>query len=132
MLKRLLEKGRSSSKMKKYDQGKYNYPLRLIVASIKSPVDWQQVAVRFRRANGIRDGGVAPIAQLPGVNYVGGRCQGVAGEAFQLGRRIQLGMLAEHCRNQRRERARRCQDRDHSLSARSSSPADANHSRSSP
>jgi putative transposase len=54
MLKRLVEKGRSKSK--RTSPGQQQLPFVFDCRLNQIPADWQQFAVRFRRANGIRDG----------------------------------------------------------------------------
>jgi len=56
MLKRLVEKGRGSSKSKRISPGQQQLPFAFDIRLNQIPDDWQQIAVRFRRANGIRDG----------------------------------------------------------------------------
>ena len=57
MLKRLVEKGKSSqSKKKRVSPGQQKLPFAFDVRLNQIPEEWHQVAVRFRRANGIRDG----------------------------------------------------------------------------
>ena len=54
MLKRLVET--SGSKKKRISPGQSQLPFAFDCRLNQIPVDWQQIAVRFRRANGIRDG----------------------------------------------------------------------------
>jgi hypothetical protein len=54
MLKRLVEKG--SSKKKRVSPGQQQLPFVFDCRLNQIPDDWHQIAVRFRRANGIRDG----------------------------------------------------------------------------
>ncbi|MCT0216739.1 hypothetical protein KQ298_10445 [Synechococcus sp. CS-1330] len=54
MLKRLVEKGRSKSKRVSPEQTQLSFAFDLRLNQI--PDEWHQIAVRFRRANGIRDG----------------------------------------------------------------------------
>ena len=57
MLKRLVEKGKSSrSKKKRVSPGQQKLPFAFDVRLNQIPEEWHRVAVRFRRANGIRDG----------------------------------------------------------------------------
>jgi len=56
MLKRLVDKGRSSSKSKRISPGQQQLPFAFDIRLNQIPDNWQQIAVRFRRANGIRDG----------------------------------------------------------------------------
>jgi hypothetical protein len=56
MLKRLVEKGRGSSMSKRISPGQKQLPFAFDIRLNQIPDDWQQIAVRFRRANGIRDG----------------------------------------------------------------------------
>ena len=56
MLKRLVEKGRSSNRSKRISPGQQQLPFAFDIRLNQIPDEWQQVAVRFRRANGIRDG----------------------------------------------------------------------------
>jgi hypothetical protein len=51
---RLVEKGRSKSKWVSPEQQQLRFAFDLRLNQITD--DWQQIAVRFRRANGIRDG----------------------------------------------------------------------------
>jgi hypothetical protein len=55
MLKRLVDKGRSSSKSKRVSPGQQLLPFAFDCRLNQIPDEWHQVAVRFRRANGIRD-----------------------------------------------------------------------------
>ena len=54
MLKRLIEKG--SSKKKRVLSGQQLLPFAFDCRLNQTPDDWHQIAVRFRRANGIREG----------------------------------------------------------------------------
>jgi hypothetical protein len=54
MLKRLVEKG--SSKKKWVSPGQQQLPFAFDCRLKQIPDDWRQIALRFRRANGIRDG----------------------------------------------------------------------------
>lgn len=54
MLKRLVDKGRSNSK--RVSPGQQQLPFGFDCRLNQIPEEWHQVAVRFRRANGIRDG----------------------------------------------------------------------------
>ena len=54
MLKRLAEKGRSKSK--RVSPGQQQLTLDFDLRLSQVPEEWQQIAERFRRANGIRDG----------------------------------------------------------------------------
>jgi len=57
MLKRLVEKSRSSqSKKKRVSPGQQKLPFAFDIRLNQIPEEWHQVAVTFRRANGIRDG----------------------------------------------------------------------------
>ena len=56
MLKRLVEKGRGSSKSKRKSPGQQQLPFAFDVRLNQIPADWHHVAVRFRKANGIHDG----------------------------------------------------------------------------
>ena len=56
MLKRLVEKGSGSSKSKRKSPGQQQLPFAFDVRLNQIPADWHHVAVRFRKANGIRDG----------------------------------------------------------------------------
>jgi hypothetical protein len=53
MLKRLVEKGRSKSK--RISPEHTQLPFAFDLRHNQIPDDWRQIAVRFRRANGIRD-----------------------------------------------------------------------------
>ena len=54
---RLVEKAKSSqSKKKRVSPGQQQLPFAFDVRLNQIPEKWHQVAVRFRRANGIRDG----------------------------------------------------------------------------
>jgi hypothetical protein len=54
MLKRLVEKGRSKSK--RISTGQRQLPFAFDIRLNQISDEWHQVAVRFRRPNGIRDG----------------------------------------------------------------------------
>jgi hypothetical protein len=54
MLKRLVEKGRSKSK--RISPGQQSLPFAFDCRLNQIPDNWQKIAVRFRRANGIRYG----------------------------------------------------------------------------
>ncbi|QNI55400.1 hypothetical protein SynBIOSE41_02913 [Synechococcus sp. BIOS-E4-1] len=55
ILKRLIEKGRGRpSKKDRVSQGQLKSPLAFIIRLNQITKEWQQVSVRFRRANGIR------------------------------------------------------------------------------
>ena len=54
MLKRLV--GSSRSKRKRVSPGQQQLPFAFDIRLNQIPEEWHQVAVRFRRANGIRDG----------------------------------------------------------------------------
>ena len=54
MLKRLVEKGRSKSK--RVSTGQQLLPFAFDCRLNQIPDEWHQIAARFRRANGIRDG----------------------------------------------------------------------------
>ena len=57
MLKRLVETSRSSrSKKKRVSPGQTQLPFAFDLCLSQIPEEWHQIAVRFRRANGIRDG----------------------------------------------------------------------------
>ena len=55
MLKRLVETS-SRSKSKRISPGQMQLPFAFDLRLNQIPEDWQQIAVRFRRANGIGDG----------------------------------------------------------------------------
>ena len=55
MLKRLVEEA-GRSKSKRISQGQQQLPCAFDLRLNQIPDDWQQIVVRFRRANGIRDG----------------------------------------------------------------------------
>ncbi|KGG28861.1 hypothetical protein EV13_0889 [Prochlorococcus sp. MIT 0702] len=56
-LKRLVEKGRSSHcKKNRVSPGQQKLPFAFNIRLNQIPEDWHQVVVRFRKANGIRDG----------------------------------------------------------------------------
>ncbi|KGG25551.1 MULTISPECIES: hypothetical protein [unclassified Prochlorococcus] len=57
MLKRLVQSSRSNrSKKKRVSPGQQQLPFAFDVRLNQIPEEWHQVALRFRRANGIRDG----------------------------------------------------------------------------
>jgi hypothetical protein len=56
MLKRLVETSFNSSKKKRVSPGQQQLPFAFDCRLNQIPDDWHQIAVRFRRANGIRDG----------------------------------------------------------------------------
>ena len=57
MLKRLVETSRSNrSKSKRISPGQQQLPFAFDLRLNQIPEEWHQIAVRFRRANGIRDG----------------------------------------------------------------------------
>ena len=57
MLKRLVEKGRGRQSTKnRVSPGQQKLPFAFDIRLNQIPEEWHQVAVRFRRANGIRDG----------------------------------------------------------------------------
>jgi hypothetical protein len=57
MLKRLVEtSGSSRSKSKRISPGQMQLPFAFDLRLNQIPEEWQQIAVRFRRSNGIRDG----------------------------------------------------------------------------
>jgi hypothetical protein len=57
MLKRLVEtKGSHKSKRKRVSPGQQQLPFIFDMRLNQIPEEWQQIAARFRRANGIRDG----------------------------------------------------------------------------
>ena len=57
MLKRLVESSRSNSnKKKRISPGQQHLPFAFDARLNQTPERWHQVAARFRRANGIRDG----------------------------------------------------------------------------
>jgi hypothetical protein len=57
MLKRLVETNRSArSKKNRVSPGQQKLPFAFDIRLNQIPEEWHQVAVRFRRANGIRDG----------------------------------------------------------------------------
>jgi hypothetical protein len=56
MLKRLVEKGRSIIRGKQISPGQQQLPFSFDCRLNQIPEEWHYVAVRFRRANGIRDG----------------------------------------------------------------------------
>jgi hypothetical protein len=56
MLKRLVEKCKSSNRGKRISPGQQQLPFAFDFRLNQIPDEWHQVAVRFRRANGIRDG----------------------------------------------------------------------------
>jgi putative transposase len=61
MLKRLVESSRSNSnKKKRISPGQQQLPLDFDCRLNQIAEEWHQVAVKFRRANGIRDGDREP------------------------------------------------------------------------
>ena len=56
MLKRLVETSGSRSKSKRISPGQTQLPFAFDLRLSQIPEEWHQIAVRFRRANGIRDG----------------------------------------------------------------------------
>ena len=57
MLKRLVETNRSArSKKNRVSPGQQKLPFAFDIKLNQIPEEWHQEAVRFRRANGIRDG----------------------------------------------------------------------------
>jgi putative transposase len=56
MLKRLVETSFNSGKKKRVSPGQQQLPFAFDCHLNQIPDDWHQIAVRFRRANGIRDG----------------------------------------------------------------------------
>jgi putative transposase len=57
MLKRLVEKaGNRIRKKKRVSPGQQHLPFAFDIRLNQIPAGWHQIAVRFRRANGIRDG----------------------------------------------------------------------------
>jgi len=56
MLKRLVSIARTRSKKNKISPGQQRLPWDWDVRLNQIPEDWHQVAVRFRKTNGIRDG----------------------------------------------------------------------------
>ena len=56
MLKRLVETSGSRSKSKRISPGQMQLPFAFDLCLNQIPEEWHQIAVRFRRANGIRDG----------------------------------------------------------------------------
>jgi hypothetical protein len=57
MLKRLVETSSSSrSKNKRISPGQMQLPFAFDLRLNQIPEEWHQIAVRFRRTNGIRDG----------------------------------------------------------------------------
>jgi hypothetical protein len=56
MLKRLVETSGSRSKSIRVSQGQTQLPFAFDLRLNQIPDKWQQIAVRFRRANGIRNG----------------------------------------------------------------------------
>ena len=55
MLKRLVSSARTRSKKKRVSPGQQRLPWDWDVRIYQTPDDWHQLAVRFRKANGIRD-----------------------------------------------------------------------------
>jgi len=58
MLKRLVSHSRARSKKKRVSPGQQRLPWAWDVRLNQIPDEWHQVAVKFRRANGIRDGDI--------------------------------------------------------------------------
>ena len=56
MLKRLVSHSRTTSKKKRVSPGQQLLPFAFDIRLNQIPVDLHQVAVKIRRANGIRDG----------------------------------------------------------------------------
>ncbi|KGG27158.1 MULTISPECIES: hypothetical protein [unclassified Prochlorococcus] len=56
MLKRLVSSAKTRSKKKRVSPGQQRLPWDWDVRLNQIPDEWYQVAVRFRKANGIRDG----------------------------------------------------------------------------
>ena len=56
MLKRLVSHSRTRSKKKRVSPGQQRLPWAWDVRLNQIPEDWHQLAVRFRKTNGIRDG----------------------------------------------------------------------------
>jgi hypothetical protein len=56
MLKRLASHSRTRSKKKRVSPGQQQLPFAFDIRLNQIPENWHQVAVRFRKANGIRDG----------------------------------------------------------------------------
>jgi len=56
MLKRLVENGRSSSKSKRITPGQQQLHFAFDRRLNQTPDNWEQIAARFRRVTGIRDG----------------------------------------------------------------------------
>ncbi|MFL0753759.1 MAG: hypothetical protein AB8B41_10355 [Prochlorococcus sp.] len=57
MLKRLVQSSRSNrSKRNRISPGQQQLPFAFDIRLNQIPEDWHQIAVRFRKANGIRDG----------------------------------------------------------------------------
>ncbi len=56
MLKRLVSSARTKSKQKRVSPGQQQLPFAFDIRLNQIPEDWHQVAVRFRKTNGIRDG----------------------------------------------------------------------------
>jgi hypothetical protein len=56
MLKRLVSSARTRSKKKRVSPGQQQLPFAFDIRLNQIPENWHQVAVRFRKANGIRDG----------------------------------------------------------------------------
>jgi putative transposase len=61
MLKRLVEaRGAHRSKRKRVSPGQQQLPFAFDCRLNQIPEEWHQIAVKFRRANGIRDGDREP------------------------------------------------------------------------
>ncbi|WP_413314546.1 hypothetical protein [Prochlorococcus sp. MIT 0703] len=56
MIKRLVSLARTRSKKKRVSPGQQQLPWAWDIRLNQMPEEWLQVAVRFRKANGIRDG----------------------------------------------------------------------------
>ena len=56
MLKRLVSSARTRSKKKRISPGQLLLPFPFDIRLNQIPEEWHQVAVRFRKTNGIRDG----------------------------------------------------------------------------
>ncbi len=56
MLKRLVSSARTRRKRKRISPGQQQLPFAFDVRLNQIPEDWHQLAVKFRKANGIRDG----------------------------------------------------------------------------
>ncbi len=55
MLKRLVSNARTRSKKKRVSPGQQLLPFAFDIRLNQIPEDWHQVALRFRKTNGIRD-----------------------------------------------------------------------------